>query len=243
MDSSNEKSVSFLKEQGNACVKDNKFEEAVLHYSHAIKIEPDNYSLYSNRSYAFLKIQQYSLAMEDALTTIRLNQNWAKGYFRKAEVELATFRYEDAYLSYKQALVLQPEDNYISECLRKTGNIIKRERKADEQIPWVGAGVGLICGVVIVIADMFTATPTLNHPLLMVILTMAIAMIGFGIAKLGRWYQHLQREEMYKPSCDLFPETNKKDEDQLPDESSEPIEKSPRYTKAQARQRFKKGKL
>lgn len=67
-----------LKECGNNSVKEGRFEEAVLHYTQAIKLEPTNFSLYSNRSYAFLKMRQYYHAMEDAKETIRISPNWAK---------------------------------------------------------------------------------------------------------------------------------------------------------------------
>lgn len=86
-----------------------------------------------------------------------------QGYFRKAEVELATGQYPEAFLSYQKALQLQPDDSYVSECLRRTGNIIRQERRADEQYPWVGAGIGLVIGVIIVIAELLlTPNPTLN---------------------------------------------------------------------------------
>lgn len=63
---------------GNAAVKNQKYEESILHYTHAIKLDPKNYVLYSNRSFAFLKMQQYYYAMEDANETIRLNPKWPK---------------------------------------------------------------------------------------------------------------------------------------------------------------------
>lgn len=67
-----------LKELGNASVKDQKYEEAILHYTHAIKLDPLNYTLHSNRSFAFLKVQQYYYALEDANETIKLNPSWPK---------------------------------------------------------------------------------------------------------------------------------------------------------------------
>jgi tetratricopeptide (TPR) repeat protein len=67
-----------LKEQGNASVKSGNFAEAVFHYTHAIKLDPKNFSLYSNRSLAFLKMQQYYYALDDAQQTIDLRPDWAK---------------------------------------------------------------------------------------------------------------------------------------------------------------------
>lgn len=70
--------VIKLKEKGNACVREEKYEEAIFHYSHALKLDPLNYSIYSNRSLAFLKMQQYYLSMDDALQTIKIAPEWAK---------------------------------------------------------------------------------------------------------------------------------------------------------------------
>lgn len=71
-------SVEELKNKGNECVKDGKFIEAVLHYTQAIKMDSNNYVLYSNRSFAFLKLDQHYLALQDANETVRLQPQWAK---------------------------------------------------------------------------------------------------------------------------------------------------------------------
>lgn len=78
---------------------------------------------------------------------------------------------------------------------------------------------------------------------LMVLVVLVVAAIGFGIAKMIRYYTKLQRKGLLDPPLNLL-------EDFLPtkDEDSEnggPNEHKPprnRYSKAQARQRFKKGK-
>lgn len=71
-------SIEELKNKGNECVKDGKFIEAVLHYTHAIKMNPNNYVLYSNRSFAFLKLDQHYLSLQDANETVKLQPQWAK---------------------------------------------------------------------------------------------------------------------------------------------------------------------
>ena len=63
---------------GNDCMKQDKFLEALLHYTKAIKIENDDAALHSNRSLAFLKAQQYFHANEDADKVIELKPNWTK---------------------------------------------------------------------------------------------------------------------------------------------------------------------
>lgn len=70
--------VEELKTLGNECVKNNKYIEAVMHYTQAIKMDPNNYVLYSNRSFAFLKLDQHYLSLQDANETVRLQPQWAK---------------------------------------------------------------------------------------------------------------------------------------------------------------------
>lgn len=70
--------VTDLKEKGNDCVRAGNYAEAILHYSHAIKLDSTSPQLYSNRSFAFLKLQQYYYALEDANESIRLDPTWAK---------------------------------------------------------------------------------------------------------------------------------------------------------------------
>lgn len=67
-----------LKEKGNVAVRAERYEEAVLHYSFAIKMSPNDAILYSNRSFAFFKLQHLYYANEDAEKAIQLRPDWAK---------------------------------------------------------------------------------------------------------------------------------------------------------------------
>ncbi|XP_014244695.1 hsp70-Hsp90 organizing protein 1-like [Cimex lectularius] len=231
--------VQTLKEKGNACMKENKYAEAILHYTQGIVLDPKNYILFSNRSFAFLKLSQFYHAYEDAIETIRLNPLWAKGYFRKGEVEAATFQYEDALLNYKCALEHQPGDAVITEAMKRVTTQINKDKRANEQVPWLGAGVGIIIGVIIVIADqLFTNTPSISHPIVMAILTISIAVIGFGLAKGYRYYVECCRKGLLDPPPDLLKEMNAKQENGVSGEKSG----HQRYSKAQARLKLRKGR-
>ncbi|KAF5270975.1 hypothetical protein FQA39_LY08278 [Lamprigera yunnana] len=233
-------SVDSLKELGNTAVRNNKYEEAILHYTYAVKLEPTNYTLYSNRSLAFLKVQQFHLAMEDAMETIRLNPMWAKGYFRKGEIELATYQFNEAFISYQKALKLKPDDSLIIAAMKKALHEDEKDKRADAQIPWVGAGIGIVLGVVIAIGDyVFTTKPVLTHPILMALLPIMIAMAGYGIARAIRYYVKCQRNSLIEVPIDLL-------EDNEPSNKAEDDVKTTshnRYSKSQARQRYKKGKV
>lgn len=66
------------KERGNECIRKGNFSEAILHYSFAIKLNPNEATFYSNRSLAFLKLKQLYYANEDAEKAIQLKPDWAK---------------------------------------------------------------------------------------------------------------------------------------------------------------------
>jgi len=59
-------------------MKEEKYVEAMFHYTLGVKHDPHNAYLYSNRSLAFLRMEQYYLALEDAKTAIQLMPKWAK---------------------------------------------------------------------------------------------------------------------------------------------------------------------
>lgn len=200
-----EPTADQLKEQGNAAVRNKKYEEAVLNYTAAIKMTPKDPILHSNRSLAFLKLNQLYYANEDAEKTIELDPNWAKGYFRKAEVLYAAGQYDSALFSYAAALQRMPSDTLILESAKKSATLSDREKWLDSRVPWVGAGIGIIVGVIIVILDqLVTKKPTIGHPALMVMLVMAVSGIAFGCAKLYRVYVKDQRKGLLDPPLDLL---------------------------------------
>jgi tetratricopeptide (TPR) repeat protein len=116
-----------LKQQGNQCVRNANFTEAILHYSHAIKLNGIDPILYSNRSLAFLKLKQIYYANEDADKTIELKPDWVKGHFRKAEALCAAGSYDMALLSYGRALRLQPSDAVIIHSAKSCASLCNQD--------------------------------------------------------------------------------------------------------------------
>ncbi|XP_023242274.1 hsp70-Hsp90 organizing protein 3-like [Centruroides sculpturatus] len=181
--------VLELKEKGNESLKKGNYAEAMIHYTHALKLDPSNYQLYSNRSLAFLKLQQYYYALEDAKQTIIYKPDWAKGYFRKGEVEFQTEHYSDAIESYRKALQLEDDPNLV-DAIRKAKRELYLLRKADVQYPWIGAGVGFILGALLVAADIVIKEESfLQHPFLKVLLIVVTVSICYAVTKWHRYYK------------------------------------------------------
>jgi tetratricopeptide (TPR) repeat protein len=94
-----------LKEEGNLCVKNNNYKEAIKLYSEALrKAHADWHILFSNRSFAYLKEKLYFYALSDAEKVIEICPQFVKGYYRKAEVLQDVGLFDEAILSYGRAL-------------------------------------------------------------------------------------------------------------------------------------------
>lgn len=231
-----------FKEQGNACVKEKKYKQAIVHYSNGLRKNPADFFLYSNRSFAYLKLKQFYYALSDADRVIIERPDFVKGYFRKAEVLRETFNYDDALLNYGRALKLEPNNDVIISNLRLTAGMCNRESMLEKNVPWVGAGVGVIVGCAIVISDQFTKAPSVSHPILMVLLVMIAASIGYGIAKSFRYYLKFHRKGLIEPPTELSEDFLVQDPSADAEFDEELPKKRKHYSKSQARFRFKKGK-
>ncbi|XP_013140539.1 PREDICTED: hsp70-Hsp90 organizing protein 3-like [Papilio polytes] len=230
-------SVEELKNKGNECVKDGKFIEAVLHYTHAIKMDPSNYVLYSNRSFAFLKLDQHYLSLQDANETVKLQPQWAKGYFRRAEVEAASGLYDEAIVSYTIALKLDPQNQKLIESIKNITDTQKQKIQSNQNTIWICTCLGFIVGIAVVILDYCcTTNPTLGHPFSMVAFSIALAGLGWSIGKAVTLMNTWGAGKSLQPPEDLVGSDNANKETAQP-------EKKPKYSKAQARQRFKQGRL
>ncbi|XP_072898149.1 tetratricopeptide repeat protein 31-like isoform X1 [Hemitrygon akajei] len=90
--------------QGNSMANEGRYEDAVGYFTEAIKYDPKEYRLFGNRSYCYERLQQYSLALNDAHIALTLNPSWPKGYFRKARALAGVKRYTEAIQAFQQVL-------------------------------------------------------------------------------------------------------------------------------------------
>lgn len=67
------------RQKGNQCFKDQNYPDAVKHYSEAIKRNPTDYRLYSNRAACYTKLTAFYEALKDAEKCIELNPQFGKG--------------------------------------------------------------------------------------------------------------------------------------------------------------------
>lgn len=91
------------KATGNEFFKAGNYEQAIVHFTNAIDIEP-THVLYSNRSACYCGLKKYDEALADAEACIAKNAGWGKGYGRKGAAFHGKGQYEAAIQAYEEGL-------------------------------------------------------------------------------------------------------------------------------------------
>jgi serine/threonine-protein phosphatase 5 len=98
------------KGDGNAVLKAGHYTEAIIHYSIALSHLPNNAIILSNRALAYIKIENYGLAIQDATHAILADPAYPKGYYRRGTAEFALGRAKAARKDFRTVCKLRPKD-------------------------------------------------------------------------------------------------------------------------------------
>ena len=98
------------KEQGNEFFKKGDFPNAMRHYNEAVRRDPDNAVLYSNRAACFMKLMEFQRALEDCDACIKRDPKFIKGYIRKGAALAAKREWSLAERAYQDALQIDPQN-------------------------------------------------------------------------------------------------------------------------------------
>ncbi|RLN96068.1 hypothetical protein BBJ28_00020849, partial [Nothophytophthora sp. Chile5] len=115
------------KTKGNAALSAGNPKEAVECYTKAIELNPKDHVFYSNRSAAYLSLDDAEHALEDAESCIQTKPDWAKAYSRKGAALHALKRYDDATAAYGDGLKV---DATNAACLSGVEEVKKAQQAA-----------------------------------------------------------------------------------------------------------------
>ena len=99
-----------LKDEGNKQLLAGHFLEAIGLYSQALELAPTNAIILSNRAQAYIKVENYGLAIADATAAMDSDPSYAKSYYRRGSAHFALTHYKDARKDFRQVCKLRPKD-------------------------------------------------------------------------------------------------------------------------------------
>lgn len=130
----NEEKALALKNLGNEQLMKGHYLEAIGYYSDALEFHPTNAVILSNRAQAYIKVENYGLAMADATAAMQSDPKYAKAYYRRGSAQFALTHYKDAKKDFKKVCQLKPKDKDARKKFQACEKAIREEafRKAIE---------------------------------------------------------------------------------------------------------------
>ena len=108
--------AAALKDEGNKAVAAKKPGKAAQLYTEALKYDPTNHTILSNRSGVNLELGNLTAAEEDARAAIAASPEWPKGYFRLGVALEAQQRWEEALEAYDNGLGFDAANADLLKC-------------------------------------------------------------------------------------------------------------------------------
>ncbi|XP_020216657.1 hsp70-Hsp90 organizing protein 1 [Cajanus cajan] len=119
------------REKGNEFFKQQKYPEAVKHYTESLRRNPKDPRAYSNRAACYTKLGAMPEGLKDAEKCIELDPTFVKGYTRKGAVQYFMKEYDKALETYREGLKLDPNNQELLEGIRTCIQQINKASRGD----------------------------------------------------------------------------------------------------------------
>jgi small glutamine-rich tetratricopeptide repeat-containing protein alpha len=101
-----------LKENANNYFKQGNYIEAINLYTQILDNDMDNHFILSNRAVAFIKLEKYEEALNDAIKSTKLAPEWGKAWGRLGGALYGLSRFDESLVAYTKAFELEPLEIY-----------------------------------------------------------------------------------------------------------------------------------
>ncbi|KAH9948541.1 phosphoprotein phosphatase [Amylocystis lapponica] len=120
------KEAANIKAQANKAFTSHDFNKAAELYSAAIDLNPSDATLWCNRAYTRIKLEEHGYGLSDASMAIQLDPKYAKAYYRRATCYLQTLQYKKAIGDFKRLLTLEPQNQLVRTQMDSTQKILRK---------------------------------------------------------------------------------------------------------------------
>ncbi|KAA8522270.1 hypothetical protein F0562_012943 [Nyssa sinensis] len=119
------------REKGNEFFKEQKYPEAVMHYTESLRRNPKDPKAYSNRAACYTKLGALPEGLKDAEKCIELDPTFAKGYSRKGAVQFLMKEHDKALETYQEGLKHDPHNQELLDGIRRCVEQINKASRGD----------------------------------------------------------------------------------------------------------------
>jgi len=122
------------KERGNELFKSGKYPEAIKEYSEAIKRNPSDPTLFTNRAAAYTKLGAYPEGIRDCNESLKLDPKSVKAFTRKGHIHFFMKEFSQAMSCYEKGLEFEPGNKELNEGMeRVVAQLQKEESKMSDE--------------------------------------------------------------------------------------------------------------
>ncbi|KAH9978821.1 phosphoprotein phosphatase [Lactifluus volemus] len=115
-----------LKAEANKAFTSHDFLRAAQLYSEAISHNPGDPTLFCNRAYTRIKLEEHGYALHDASRAIELNPKYAKAYYRRAMCHIQILKPQLAVADLKKVVALEPQNAQVRKELDSTQKLVRK---------------------------------------------------------------------------------------------------------------------
>ncbi|XP_053064383.1 sperm-associated antigen 1 isoform X2 [Acinonyx jubatus] len=142
-----EKMFKTLKEEGNQCVKDKKYKDALSKYIECLKINNKECAIYTNRALCYLKLCQFEEAKQDCDRALEIDNRNVKACYRRALAHKGLKDYQKSLNDLNQVLLLDSsiieakmEVEEVTRLLKDNASFNKEKERRKIEIQEVNEG-------------------------------------------------------------------------------------------------------
>ncbi|KAL4362890.1 hypothetical protein GQ457_04G037960 [Hibiscus cannabinus] len=119
------------REKGNEFFKQQKYPEAVRHYTESLRRNPKDPRAYSNRAACYTKLGAMPEGLKDAEKCIELDPTFSKGYTRKGAIQFFMKEYDKALETYQEGLKHDPNNQELLDGVRRCVEQINKASRGE----------------------------------------------------------------------------------------------------------------